>query len=501
MTLSLRGRLLIGVMSLVVLGLLFSDVATDLLFQSSLLGRVDTELTARTSVEAAASVIRNDCRSGPGSATAFPVNTVVALLGPDGSVQLGCRATGGFGSTAANAAPVLPKNLHPTGNDQPVGPITVAGTGDVHEYRLTYWAENSFGGQTVVLAIPIDDVAATLSQLLRLELFISIAAVAATALLAWLIIQIGLRPLQRMGAAAGEIAAGDLSRRVEPATSRTEIGRLGLALNAMLSQIEAAFEQSKASEQRLRRFIADASHELRTPLTVIRGQLEVLAAQPNPTDEDVRHVERLVQAEIGRISRLVDDLLVLTQAGRVDFLRPEPVDLPSFVGELWDGLSLTADRRFELGPVPAGSLNADPDRLAQALRNLGRNAIDHTEQGAGLVRLDVERAGRDRVRFTVLDDGPGIPPEERERVFERFHRIDTGRSRKMGGAGLGLAIVRAIAEAHGGTVRAEARPEGTGARMELVLPGFRASAGAAGGDDASGADDRVRKPEMGNFPR
>ena len=149
----------------------------------------------------------------------------------------------------------------------------------------------------------------------------------------------------------------------------------------------------------------------------------------------------------------------------------------------------------------AGSLSADPDRLAQALRNLGRNAIDHTEEGTGLVRLEVEPAGQDRVRFTVIDDGPGIPPDERERVFERFHRIDAGRSRKMGGAGLGLAIVRAIAEAHGGRVRADARPDGSGAKMELVLPGFRASAVTAAGDGGRRTDGRARDPQMGNVPR
>src|SRR5205807_5230260 len=191
---------------------------------------------------------------------------------------------------------------------------------------------------------------------------------------------------------------------------------------------------------------------LRTPLTVIRGQLEVLAAQSNPPEADVRYVERLVQAEIGRISRLVDDLLVLTQAERTDFLRPEPIEVSNFVSELWDGLSLTADRRFELGPVPHGTLTADPDRLAQALRNLGRNAIEHTTETTGLVRLEVTPAGRDGLCFVVLDDGPGIPEEERERVFERFRRVDAGRSRNTGGAGLGLAMVRAIAEAHGGTV-------------------------------------------------
>ena len=180
-------------------------------------------------------------------------------------------------------------------------------------------------------------------------------------------------------------------------------------------------------------------------------------------------------AEITRVSRLVDDLLVLTQAERTDFLRAEEVDVRSFVTDIWDGMSLTADRRFELGTITDGSLHADPDRLAQALRNLARNAIEHTDEHDGLVRLDVTGVSPDSIRFAVLDDGPGIPPSERDRVFERFHRTDGGRTRSTsGGAGLGLAIVRAIAEAHKGSVSV-ADHNGRGAEIELVLPGFEPS--------------------------
>jgi len=143
------------------------------------------------------------------------------------------------------------------------------------------------------------------------------------------------------------------------------------------------------------------------------------------------------------------------------------------VEQLWDGISLTADRRFELGRVPTGTLIADPDRLAQALRNLAGNAVAHTREQTGLVRLEVSEYVPGRIGFAVIDDGPGIPVAERERVFERFHRTDPARSRSEGGAGLGLAIVRAIAEAHHGEVRAtEPRPGSGGARVELLLPGF-----------------------------
>jgi signal transduction histidine kinase len=276
-------------------------------------------------------------------------------------------------------------------------------------------------------------------------------------------------PLRRMAQVATRVDAGDLGPRMEISGGRVdEVRVLAEAFNRMLDRLSEAF----ASQ---REFVADASHELRTPLTVISGQVEVLAAQDNPSSAEVTRVERLVRAEITRISRLVDDLLVLAQAERTDFLRVEPIDLRPFVTDLWDGVSLTAERRFELGTIIDGTLHADPDRLAQALRNLARNAIEHTTEGDGLVRLDVSPLAPDRVGFLVVDDGPGIPEPERDRVFERFHRTDTGRTRATGGAGLGLAIVRAIAEAHKGTVRVRDPQGGRGAAVELVLPGFERS--------------------------
>ena len=276
------------------------------------------------------------------------------------------------------------------------------------------------------------------------------------------------RPLRRMATVAAQVDAGDLHPRIHDLDSQGgEVRVLADAFNHMLDRLTDAFAGQRA-------FIADASHELRTPLTVIGGQLEVLASQPDPSGEEVRRVERLVRAEIARMSRLVDDLLLLAKAEQTQFLRLESIDLPAYVKELWDAMSPIADRRFELGAVPAGTLRADPDRLAQSLRNLLGNAIAHTAPGQGLVRLGVERKGTDRLRFVVEDDGPGIPAEERERVFDRFHRTDAARDRASGGSGLGLAIVRAIAEAHAGQVAVGHRPEG-GTTIELELPGFTAS--------------------------
>jgi signal transduction histidine kinase len=276
-------------------------------------------------------------------------------------------------------------------------------------------------------------------------------------------------PLRQMAAVAARVGAGDLAPRMKLYSRRAdEVRVLAESFNHMLDRLQEAFAAQRA-------FIADASHELRTPLTVIRGQLEVLAAQEAPSGEEVRRVERLVEAEVARIGRLVDDLLLLAQAERADFLRPRQIELASFVEDLWEGLRHTAQRRFELGPLPSGTLSADPDRVAQAVGNLVRNAIDHTNAPGGLVRLEVQQLGADRLRLAVIDDGPGIPAAERERVFERFHRTDAARNRKQGGTGLGLAIVQAIAEAHGGTARALAA-DGlpSGARVEIVLPGYEA---------------------------
>jgi signal transduction histidine kinase len=277
-------------------------------------------------------------------------------------------------------------------------------------------------------------------------------------------------PLRRMATVAARVDAGDLAPRMQTSDARSdEVRVLADAFNHMLDRLADAFKGQ-------REFVADASHELRTPLTVIRGQLEVLAAQESPAGAEVRRVERLVQAEVARIGRLVDDLLLLAQSEQNDFLRLEPVDLGTFTEELWDGISLTATRRFELGEVPSGSLLADPDRLAQALRNLARNAIEHTAAPDGLVRLEVERVHSDWIRFAVIDDGPGIPAGESERVFDRFHRTDPSRTRAAGGAGLGLAIVRAIADAHGGRAYVRVTATAPGARLELELPGFTQAA-------------------------
>ncbi len=286
------------------------------------------------------------------------------------------------------------------------------------------------------------------------------------------------RPLRRMATTAAEVRAGDLSKRIDASGRNDEVRVLADSFDRMLDRLEDAFARQRG-------FVADASHELRTPLTVIRGQLEVLARQRDVTPADVRHVDEVVRTEVLRMERLVDDLLLLARADEGELLRPTALALRPFVTELFDALTLTAERRFELGEVPDGILRADEDRLAQVVRNLARNAIEHTAPG-GLVRLRVTAQPRGWVEISIEDDGPGIPPEQRDRVFDRFHRVDSSRARGKGGAGLGLAIARAIVEAHGGRIRAGVSPEG-GARVAFELPGFRPPGRSAGRRSAAGA--------------
>lgn len=348
--------------------------------------------------------------------------------------------------------------------------LVLADVGDVRLFKQTTAIP---GGPLVTVGAgePLAAVAHAQASVARAFILAGVLALAGALMAAYLLGTRISRPLRRMAAVAAKVDAGDLHPRIQGVEREAdELRVLADAFNHMLDRLTEAFAGQRA-------FVADASHELLTPLTVIRGQLEVLARLEQPSEREVRRVERLVQAEIVRITRLVDDLLLLTKAEQTEFLRLQPVELPRFVEELWDGMSLLGTRRFKLESVPVGVLRADPDRLAQALRNLIGNAIEHTAEGDGLVGLCVYPLTGGRIEFVVEDDGPGIDPDQRERVFDRFHRTDAARDRASGGTGLGLAIVRAIAEAHGGEVLVGQARTG-GARIELELPGFLAGADA-----------------------
>jgi two-component system, OmpR family, sensor kinase len=346
---------------------------------------------------------------------------------------------------------------------------------DIGDMRVLKRVVHLGGGLSAMVGVgePLASVSHAQASVARAFILAGALALVGALLAALLIGTRVSRPLRQMAGVAARVDAGDLHPRIhDPGGQAQEVRVLSDSFNHMLDRLTDAFARQRA-------FVADASHELRTPLTVIRGQLEVLAAQDSPSAVEIRRVEALVQAEIARISRLVDDLLLLAKSEQTQFLRIRPIDLRRFVGELWDGMVLIADRRFELGTIPDGTLRADPDRLAQALRNLVGNAIEHTVENAGLVRMRVEQLPGARLRFLVEDDGPGIPSDQREWIFDRFHRTDAARDRASGGTGLGLAIVRAIALAHGGSVSAGSSPEG-GARIELVIGDFTSRQARAG---------------------
>ena len=463
MTQSLRGRLLIGVISLVVVGLLISDVITYFSLQNFLLNRIDDQLT---NGRAAAVGVLGGPGPGRGPQDQFPIGTVVELVAPGGALlQPPLRYD--FSSSTSTALPVLPKTF-PAATEKSPATLTLAGTGGVSQYRAAIWPEDSFQGNYVVLAIPMEDVLSTLHQLVQLEGLVSLGVVAATAIIALVIIRIGLRPLERMGAVAQDIAAGDLTRRVEPATPRTEIGRLGLALNGMLSQIESAMAERTTSNRRLRRFVADASHELRTPLTSIRGYSEMLrrGAAESPTDAEL--ARRRIEEEAIRMTGLVDDMLVLARLDQGRPLDQEPIDLQAIAADaVADARAVAPQRDIRLTSPGRVVVNGDDRRLRQVVGNLVRNAIVHTPPQTP---IDVALSTEDSVaRLAVTDHGPGLPAEDVDRIFEPFYRADPSRSRDSGGAGLGLSIVSAVVTAHGGRVKV-CETEGGGATFEVELP-------------------------------
>jgi two-component system OmpR family sensor kinase len=469
MTLSLRGRLLIGVISLVAIGLLVSDVATYATLQSSLVNKIDEQLQKPSTVATARALLASPtCNPRfATSADSFQGGTIIALIAPDGTVGNACFL-GGVGNAGTTAGPVLPKSL-PSGREgKPVAPYTVEGTGGVPQYRMSSWREGAFPGQVVVFAVPLTQVQSTLSQLLQLEVLIGTGVLGAVAVLALLIIRIGLRPLEKMGEVAQDIAAGDLTRRVEPSTPKTEIGRLGLALNGMLSQIEAAFAERTESNTRLRRFIADASHELRTPLTSIRGYSEMLrrGASKSPTDAEV--ARRRIEEESVRMSVLVDDMLLIARLDQGRPLESKPVDLQGIAEDAAaDARAVAPQREITLSAPERVVVKGDDTRLRQVLGNLVRNAIVHTPQQTA---IEIAVSTVDGVgRVSVADHGPGLPAEELDRIFEPFYRADPSRSRDSGGAGLGLSIVSAVVSAHGGHVTV-IETKGGGATFEVELP-------------------------------
>ena len=316
---------------------------------------------------------------------------------------------------------------------------------------------------TVEIGEPSDAVARAEESVRHAFLLVGVLALLAAIVAAHLVARWIWRPVRVIADTAERIDAGELDHRIHAKGAPDEIRRLADGFDHMLDRLQHAFDHE-------REFVADASHELRTPLTVISGQLELLSL-PRLSAEDTVRIVQLVHVEIARMNRLIEDMLLLATSDRGLTIQKRRFEVQRFLNDLFRGLEGSADRRFELSAPVTGTVDADEDRIAQVIRNLTRNAIEHTGPG-GLVRLAAEAHG-ERLELAVEDDGPGIPEAERERIFDRFHRTDGSRARSLGGSGLGLAIARAIVLAHGGRIWADQSPE-SGARIALELPLFAA---------------------------
>jgi two-component system OmpR family sensor kinase len=335
--------------------------------------------------------------------------------------------------------------------------------------RYRVLAGRSHDGVINIVAVPMRSVDQTLHRLLLVSGIVIAAVLAALALGAFYLVRLGLRPLERMGRTAGAIAGGDLSHRVEDADERTEVGRLGAALNAMLDRLEDAFRERKASEDRLRRFIADASHELRTPLQSIRGYAEVFRLGAAADPEETATAMRRIEDEAARMGVLVEDLLTLARLDELPSGERVDVDLAQLAqNAAADARAVEPGRPIAVEAAGPVVVKGDPSRLHQVLANLLRNALVHTPPGSP-VEVSVSRAGG-RARLEVRDHGPGLPGGDPAQLFERFRRAGgAGRERGPAGAGLGLAIVAGIVGAHGGSVEA-GNAAGGGASFVVELP-------------------------------
>ncbi|MCZ2806188.1 ATP-binding protein [Modestobacter sp. VKM Ac-2983] len=321
-----------------------------------------------------------------------------------------------------------------------------------------------------------------LGRLVRIELLVGLLVLAVLGVAGHLVVRNSLRPLVEVEHTAQAIAAGDLSRRVPDGDDRTEVGRLSQALNGMLGRIESSFraqqaseEHAVASEARMRRFVADASHELRTPLTSIRGFAELHRQGAVHGPEDTGRLMQRIESEATRMGLLVEDLL---QLARLDQQRPlalAPVDLAELAGDaVHDVRAVDPDRPVSLQLDPsltdAPVVRGDEARLRQVIGNLVTNALTHTPAGTRVtLRIAEDETEPDGLVLAVSDEGPGLAPADADRVFERFYRADSSRTRAAGGTGLGLSIVAALVEAHGGRVELHTAP-GEGATFAVHLP-------------------------------
>jgi two-component system OmpR family sensor kinase len=485
---SLRARILLSVLLLAAAGLIALAAVTYADQRSFLEGRVNQELR-----DAAPAVSRALDREGlyppglapasgsaanQGSSSAGSAAGGALRGGPPGPPNLSVPP-GTFGERREASGKVLGHTFFSLTQSEPPTPklpaqvpverlFTVGSTGSSGLRYRVYVSHDPEDSALTLVAVPLREVQQTLSRLLLVEALVIAGVLVALGITASFVVRLGLRPLDRMEVTAGEIAAGELSRRVSPASSRTEVGRLGLALNAMLDRLERAFAERAASEERLRRFLADASHELRTPLASIRGYAELFRMGATEDTAGTQLAMRRVEDESKRMGALVEDLLTLARLDEAPQPRRAPVDLAVLARDaVADARATAPERSIGLEESESAILSGDSHLLHQVLANLMRNALVHTPAGSA-IEVSVEQDD-ETVTATVRDHGPGLPAASDEDIFDRFWRAEGGRERGKAGAGLGLSIVREIVVSHGGTVSGANARDG-GAVFVVHLP-------------------------------
>ena len=471
MNLSLRTRLILAIAALLTCGLLVADVSGVVLLRSYLLQRLDQQLESPGG-RPPGDGDSDPCVAPPddrGGGQQLPTSFVITAVDASGAVR--CRLPRDLATTAdvPDLAALGPTGLDTARTDGVIR--TVPGSQGSAGWRVRVVAT---GDGSTVVGVSLSDVQATVGRLEAVTAASSLVILALALSGGFLLVRLGLRPLTAIEDTADAIAGGDLSRRIDPAPLRTEVGRLAAALNAMLAQIEQAFHDRADSEERLRRFVADASHELRTPIATIRGHAELYRQGIATEPADVTMLLGRVEAEAVRMGSLVEDLLLLARLDAAPQLARGPVDVLSLAADaVLDARARDPGRPITLqrpGAEPWSDeppvVDGDEPRLRQVLANLLSNSLRHTPPGSPIeVRVGVRESA---VMCRVVDHGPGLTPEAAERVFERFYRGDPARGRS-GGSGLGLSIVAGLVTAHGGRVWYEATAGG-GSTFVVSLP-------------------------------
>jgi two-component system, OmpR family, sensor kinase len=470
--LPLRVTLVGSMLALVTAALLVIGIAGSTLLQRYLLNRVDNQL--RATANSAVQTLRVNLES---IARSSPVGSFyIAQADSQGQLTQFSQVYPRPGEPAP-APPKLSPLTQSFANVHNGNAFTVGSTSGTRHWRVYVVSLGGDNG-SLTFAFPLDDVNSTVNRLIVIDAVVSLIVLALLAGIGYFVVRGSLRRLVEVERTAEAIAAGDLSRRVAVEDDHTEVGRLGTSLNTMLSQIEGAFraqEQSeqnaRISEERMRRFVADAGHELRTPLTSVRGFAELYRLGAVTGEAELSRVMKRIEDEASRMGLLVEDLLLLARLDQQRPLEQRPVELLAIATDAVTDLhALHPERPVRLLTDPVGEppvVIGDEGRLRQVLANLLGNAVTHTPAQTP-VRVRVAAEGPFAV-LEVSDDGPGMRPEDTARVFERFFRADPSRVRSSGGSGLGLSIVAALVAAHGGTVDARSAM-GVGTTFTVRIP-------------------------------